>query len=601
MYQKLGIGGFHIDRGAGQQDKVRFSLEKKFPYYVDHAADKGFLFLTGQNAESVKGKSDLLIRPHSLADPQTIAALKAHLEKNITATRNGFVLAYSFDDEISLAKLISPADVDIHPLSLARFRIWLKQRYGAIEKLNQQWDSRFKNFDDVMPQGFEQIRQKIKELPMSQWNLSPWMDFRQFMDSQFSAVLSELVQYSNQLAPDIPAGFVGGQSPNTWGGYDYARLSRAVQWMEAYNIHETNEILRSFWNEERRPRMQTFFSTKNPKADSWFLWYYLLHGNQAVIAWPEGWFHPSPQPLPEAERGAYIAPYILADAAVFKEIQGKISEPFVDSKTKFMADPIGIYYSHPGIQASWAMDALLHGKTWSKLFSSTDNEHQSMGILRRSWCKLLEDSGFQYEFISYLDVMEKEPDLSRRFKVIILPKMLCISDKEARVLKKFVGQGGTLIADQFCGIFDEHGKAREKRASDKLNITLTELPSAYLEKRYSSYGEEFRTNIARILKNAGLTPRVKIYEAGKSPNMIEALFWKNESRVYLGIVKNPVRIEGLDGAETDIRLEFQEPVELKNLRTERSLGRKKVFEDRFKPYEANVYEVIGYSYTYPHF
>jgi hypothetical protein len=572
----------------------------------------------------VKGKSDLLIRPHSLADPQTIADLKAHLEKNITATRNGFVLAYSFDDEISLGKLISPADVDIHPLSLASFRIWLKQRYSTIETLNQQWNSGFKNFDDVMPQGFEQIRQKIKEMPMSAWNLSRWMDFRQFMDFQFSDVLSELVRYTNELSPNIPAGFVGGLSPNTWGGYDYARLSRAVQWMEAYNIHETNEILRSFWNAERRPRMQTFFSSKNPKADSWFLWYYLLHGNQAVIAWPEGWFKPHPQPLPETERGAYIAPHIVADEAVFKEIQGKISEPFVDPKTKFIADPIGIYYSHPSIQASWAADALVHGNTWSQLFASTDNEIQSMGILRRSWCKILEDSGFQYEFISYLDVMEKEPDLIRRFKVIILPKMLCVSDKEAQVLKKFVLQGGTLITDKFCGMFDEHGKARGKRALEGVKITLTELPSDYLAKRFSADGEKWRINIARILEKAGLTPRVKIYEAGKFPNMIEALFWKNEnkvylghhlnrnsmkellfwkneSRVYLGIVKNPVGTEGLDGAETDIRIEFQEPVELKNLRTERSLGRKKVFGDRFKPYEANVYEVIGSSYSAPHF
>jgi len=214
--------------------------------------------------------------------------------------------------------------------------------------------------------------------------------------------------------------------------------------------------------------------------------------------------------------------------------------------------------------------------------------------------------------------MEKEPDLSRRFKVIILPKMLCMSDKEILVFKRFVQNGGTLVTDKLCGIFDEHGKARKKHALDKVNITLIELPSGYLEKRSSSYGEEFRTNIARILEKAGLTPRVKIYEDGKSPNMIEALFWKNESRiymghhlnrnsmkdllfwknesrVYLGIVKNPVGVEGIDGAETDIQLEFQEPVELKNLRTERSLGRKKVFEDRFKPYEANVYEVIGAS------
>ena len=92
------------------------------------------------------------------------------------------------------------------------------------------------------------------------------------------------------IDPNTPAGFVGAQGPGPWGGFDYAKLSRAVQWTEDYDFHGSNEILRSFWNDERRPIMKTFFSTKDPKLDSWFLWYYMLHGNQAVIAWPEGWF-----------------------------------------------------------------------------------------------------------------------------------------------------------------------------------------------------------------------------------------------------------------------------------------------------------------------
>jgi hypothetical protein len=39
-----------------------------------------------------------------------------------------------------------------------------------------------------------------------------------------------------------------------------------------------------------------------------------------------------------------------------------------------------------------------------------------------SWCKILEDLGYQYDFISYLDVQEGRIDLSKRFKVIILPQ-----------------------------------------------------------------------------------------------------------------------------------------------------------------------------------
>lgn len=464
IYRKLGFGCFQIDRGASANQKyVDFSIKHNFPYYVGHAADKGFLYLTRGNKKNVTGKLGLATRPHSLATSSTIEKMKEHLLKNVTATKRGLVLAYAFDDEISLGRLVNPCDVDIHPLSLEWFRKWLRHEYGTIKQLNRQWNTSFNSFDEVMPQWFEKVRKRANKPPLSRWNLSPWMDFRHFMDFQFAAVLAELTRYTNTIDPKIPAGFCGGQGPGPWGGYDYAMLTRAVQWMEAYDIHGTNEILRSWWNKDRRPRMLTFFSTKNPKLDSWFLWYYMLHGNQAVIAWPEGWFH-----VKGFDGEMFdIAPHILTNRQTFIEIQGEVSEPLVNPTTVFDADPIGIYYSHPSIQAGWAMDAITHGKTWVKR-TSIDNENQSKGVLRKVWCKLLEDLGFQYDFISYLDVKEGKVDLSKKFKVIILPKTICLSDREAKALKHFVMQGGTLIADYLCGLLDEHGKGRPQGILDDL-------------------------------------------------------------------------------------------------------------------------------------
>jgi len=344
-------------------------------------------------------------------------------------------------------------------MSLAWFRQWLREEYRTIDRLNQQWDGSFKHFDKVMPQGFKQVRKRAKKPPLSQWNLSSWMDFRHFMDFQFAAVLAELTHYANSLDPRTPVGFVGGQAPGPWGGYDFAMLTRAVQWMEAYDTHGANEILRSLWNHGRRPRMQTFFSTKDPKLDSWFLWYYMLHGNQAVIAWPENWFR---------SEGHDIASHILANKHTFEEIQGDVSIPIINPQTVFDPDPVGIYYSHPSIQAGWAMDAITHGETWVNRKASIDDHNQTKGVLRNVWSKILEDLGFQYDFISYLDVREGLVDLGNRFKVIILPRTICLSDREAEALTHFVMEGGVLIADALCGVMDEHGKGRPKGALDDL-------------------------------------------------------------------------------------------------------------------------------------
>jgi hypothetical protein len=226
----------------------------------------------------------------------------------------------------------------------------------------------------------------------------------------------------------------------------------------------------------------------------------MLHGNQAVIAWPEGWFGSS---------GNEIAPHVLANKETFEEIQGKISKPIVDPKAVFDPDPIGIYYSHPSLQVGWAMDAIVHGKNWVNRNGSIDNQNQTMGVLRNVWCKVLEDLGLQYDFISYLDVEEEAVKLNKEFKVIILPKTVCLSDKEARALKEFVDEGGILIADYLCGIMDQHGKGRMKGILDDLfgivrdetagymnGVGLTEIDGEKYQKpfldRFSNYEGAYR-------------------------------------------------------------------------------------------------------------
>ena len=106
---------------------------------------------------------------------------------------------------------------------------------------------------------------------------------------------------------------------------------------------------------------------------------------------------------------------------LFKTVQGDMSLPFTSPGSQFIFDPIGIDYSHAGVQAGWAMDALVHGKTWPSRLSFIDDENQSSDVLRKVWCKSIEDVGLQYDFINYQDVLRGRMDLNDRFKVIILP------------------------------------------------------------------------------------------------------------------------------------------------------------------------------------
>ena len=610
LYRQAGFHGFHIDRGAGAQAAVDFARGAGFPYYVDHAADKGYLHLSSDaNRSAVSRKKTVIPRPYSLADPKTIEILQGHLRKNVAVTKQGPVLAYAFDDEISLGVFNSPAEVDGSELSVAGYRAWLKATYGSIEKLNAQWGTSLKDFSEAQPCSFEDVRAAHTAPPFARWNLSRWMDWRSYMDTQFADCLAGLTRFTNTLDPATPAGFVGGQQPAPYGGYDYSKIGKSIQWIESYDIGGTCEILRSLWKwPERRPYVQTWFSTGDPKRDAWFLWYYLVHGNRGVIAWPDrggSWFH---------YKGGGLAPFIAENAATIREVQGEASRFILDPDTRFDADPIALYYSHPSVQASWVMDVVPHGGTWPNRSSSMDNANSSSGRNRVAWMKLLEDCGYQYNVVTpeqvVAGVLEKE-----RYKVLILGRTICLSDAEAAAIRKFVEQGGTVIADYLTGVLDEHGKGRAaggalddlfgiKRDESKGYLdgkTIAEIngelyskpflqrlsyegssrvyergtvsvedgqhgqvfskvgrgemrylnlsPVDYndLGKRTGQPGGIWRCDIGGMLvEDLGWRARVLV---GKDPlDLTETLFWRKGDTVVLAVIKNPPREAAVDSA-----------------------------------------------------
>ncbi len=424
------------------------------PYYVDHAAGKGILHLTERTGVGqLPADGGLAARPQSLVDSAVWDRLTQQLQANLAVVRNGPMVAVALDDEVSLGVFNSPLEVDGSPKSVALYREWLRLQYGSIERLNAQWKTSHRAFAQVNPVPFGEVRERHRAAPLLTWNLAPWMDWRSYMDSQFADVLTRLTGHSNQLAPAVPAGIVGGQQPAAYGGFDYEKLRSSLQWIESYDIGGTNEILRSFWSyPESRPRVQTFFSTGNARQDSWFLWYYLLHGNRAVIAWPDrngqSWFGDK-----------RLAPFIAENRATFREVQSDRIAPLFNARSRLDADPIAVLYSHPSVQASWATDVVPHGKTWPRRSSSLDNGCQTAGKNRVAWFKLLEDCGFQYDVVSDADLVRGVLQ-DKHIRVLILPRAMALSDDQCQAVWRFVRDGGTVIADYWVALLDQHGTGR---------------------------------------------------------------------------------------------------------------------------------------------
>ena len=401
-------------------------------FYMDHAAGKGLLHLW--DGDKVKPHLDELhgtgLRPVPL-NAATRAQLEALLRKHIGAVKSSPQrAAYALDDEASWGHFVHPTMWQITDDATAYPR-WLAEIYGKGNAPKRgHWVS------------YEDIRTKLAAWSIAKFDASPLMDQWSFNDSLWANFIGGLVEFSNTLDPATPCGIVGGQMPSAFGGYDYAKIMRKVQFIESYNLGSSQAIIRSFNPRNALPAVTTLFH-KSSDDDVWQTWYYLAHGNRGHIGWVEKWFDgKTPKPWHEE-----VAPAFLE--------AGKKIGPLM-SGAEWKHDGVAIYYSHASIQLGWILDAEAHGKTW--INRNADERLSSAAHVRRAWEAMLRDSGLQYNFLSYAEVIQR--GVPEEYRVLILPACLCLSDAEARAIRAFCERGGTVIADYLPGLWDQHGKGR---------------------------------------------------------------------------------------------------------------------------------------------
>ncbi len=640
-----GYNGALVDRDAiGTKDSPRGRLDwiEKFGlrFYVDHAAGKGTLHLW--DGDQVKPHLPELrgtgVRPAPL-NAAAIQTLQSILKKNLAAVKSSPMrAAYALDDEPSWGHFVSPAMWRVTDDETAYPR-WLEEVYGkGNAPKRDHWAS------------YEEIRLQLPTWTLAEFDASPVMDQWSFNDSHWCNLIGGLVEYANTLDPATPVGLVGGQQPSAFGGYDYAKLMRKVQFLESYNLGSSQAIIRSFNPHNALPTVTSLFH--RDVADTvWQTWYYLAHGNRGHIGWVEGWFD-----------GKTPKPWHAEVAPTFLEAGKKIG-PLMRG-AEWQHDGIAIYYSHASIQLGWILDAEAHGKTWAN--RNNDERLSSAAHVRRAWENMLRDEGLQYSFVSYADVIQRGiPD---EYRVLILPACLALSDAEARAIRAFCERGGTVIADYLPGLWDQHGKGRSTggaldamfgvkhdpnlRAADifgeklwvetdqeanynwktydelltKKNTSLREAggfdkavrgmptqhvatfgkgrailmnlsPQWYNAYRVSGFEAAQKRNV--FMQHVGLAPRVRLTAAGEREHGYEITYWKlPDGRTLLFLFMNPeTRGTSLGGGNSvglktealPIRLQFARPVKsARDERSGRALGDGKEFALEWKQNQAVV-------------
>jgi hypothetical protein len=639
-------GGF-TDHGSGPFDWLN---QWDLRFYNDHTAAKGFLHLRGaenkgnfnrfqRDARAIRSGTD---GPQPVDDAlrKRLNATIAEFIKNVTSHSSRCV-AYALDDEISWGAFVTPIPWRINGDDEAYAR-WLRSYYGGDAPPPQ-----FITPDDTRAQ---------LDRPIGKIDFSPLLDRITYNDSVWANFVGELVEAANMADPDAPCGFVGGQAPNLWGGFDYAKMSKKIQFIEAYDIGSSAEIIRSFNPANAMPVVTTHFHSdeRGTANDIWQAWHYFAHGNRGMIGWVDGWFD-----------GEKPRPWLDEFKGTLKELSD-VQGPKL-AGARWLHDGVAIYYSHPSIQVSWLLDIEPHGGTWVN--RGDDARLGTSHNVRKAWEYLLTDAGIQYDFVAYDEVIKR--GVSDDYRVLILPACYALSDVEAARIREFCQRGGTVIADFMCGLFDQHGRGRTagvlddlfgvrhdgsetrgdffggrlwvetdqdrgfsfRRYAELFATVDCKLVEGYAQaekklgtqivrnagqgtavcinlspQRYLSYREEntasegTRAPFLRHIESPGVRPRIKVIASdGKRPEKLEITYWTKDDRMLAFVMHNAAvtgsalgggGAEGLVSQRAKVSIEFAADVE--DVIDERT-GRRLGAGRRF-PFNFNSVEAVMLSF-----
>ncbi len=577
--RKHGYNGAFIDRGeigaegsaTGRLDWInQFGLR----FYMDHAASKGMLHLWDgdqlkPHLEEVHGTG---IRPVPLNEA-TREKLHGHLRKNIGAVKSSpYRAAYALDDEPSWGHFVHPTMWRITD-DEAAYPKWLAQVYGAAAPRREKWIS------------YEEIRPRLATWKLKDFDASALMDQWTFNDALWSNYLGDLVEYSNTIDPATPCGIVGGQAPSPFGGYDYARLMRKVQFIESYNLGSSQAIIRSFNPRNALPAVTSCFH-QSAADDIWQAWYYLAHGNRGHIGWVENWFDGK---TPRAWHEEVAGTYLEAGNRIGPLMKG----------AEWIHDGVALYYSHPSIQLGWILDAQAHGKTWV----NRNNDDNLPGVWDQHG-RGRPDGGVLDELFG----VRHGGDLHAGD--LFGGKLWVEVDQDAnfswKTYEEFLTNKNSCIreAEGFHKAVRSMSAGKPNRVGKGMAVLMNLSPQWYNAYRVQgATAARKREFFMRHLSDAGVAPRVRVRAPAGQEFGSEITYWSlpataaAPARTLLFLCLNPEisgtmlgggNAIGLKSETVPVTLEFATEIKPRDERTGRELGSGREFTFDWKQNEALV-------------
>lgn len=402
---------------------------------------------------SVRRLRDLQTRKHCLSEEGTKQKIANRLKEVVEIHRKKMPLFYNIVDEWGVGGQAAPNDLCYGDKCMEDFRREIRKQIPSLTELNKIWGTSFKNWSMVFPLSTTETIARNKKSKLK--NFAAWMTHRSFMDSVMSNTINEARRVGKNLDIHGTFGSTGLQAPNAFGGFDYEKIVRANDLLIPYNMGSNYEIMRSL-NPKLKTMSPHFGDSMVLKR---ILWYHLFHGDKGFLFWDnqeaDGKFLNIPNMKP-TYRAKQLGPSL-------REMKSGIGKALINSKRH--DDGIAIHYSQSSIQAHWMLENTHLGKKWINRSSFDEFNFNKFRERRESLVFGIEDCGFQHHFISYKQIEDGKLNIQKE-KILFFPGSSVLSELEISEIKKYVENGGIIVADNMLGIFSSFGVEQEVGSLD---------------------------------------------------------------------------------------------------------------------------------------
>lgn len=378
------------------------------------------------------GERSFLKRVPCLNDDDFWKLNEKRIIDGVSANRKFGPVSYYANDEGSITCYTDEQDLCFCPHCMEAMREWLKKSYASLEELNETWGTEFQRWDEVEPYTEEEVLRTGK--------YASWGDHRLFMEYTFANAYKKIWEYIHKIDPEGILRMSGCQASTAYSGYDYYQLHRYIGYFEAYAVGNQLEFHRSFARPGTIIGGWIGYGAKGMTVRN-RIWNGVFHGMTLISVFAE-YSHINPD-------FTYFSG-ALDMGGVFKEIKRNGLGKLLLHTAERDSLGIAVHYSMPSIHGSY-----ISGHKF--LFENN----------RQGWINLLEDLGYQYNFVASRQIEAGELS-SKGYKLLILPFSIALSAKEAQHIKEFVNEGGVVIGDCRTGLMDEHCRTSEKGSLDEV-------------------------------------------------------------------------------------------------------------------------------------